>query len=226
MSVSIIVPMLNETNHLARCITQLQALIPQPLEVIFVDGGSEDNSYQMAQSSGYMTLRSARGRAQQQNAGADLAKGRILLFLHADTVLPINAVSILESSLINAYIWGRFDVRLASALSILKIVGWMINFRSRWSGIATGDQAIFVLKSDFIKVAGFPFQPLMEDVELSKRLKRLHHPLCLRESVVTSARRWEQRGIWRTIRLMWRLRFLYWLGVPASKLAQAYRHER
>ncbi|MBC7751684.1 MAG: TIGR04283 family arsenosugar biosynthesis glycosyltransferase [Candidatus Saccharibacteria bacterium] len=226
MNVSIIVPMLNEAKSLALCIKQLKALTPQPLEVIFVDGESGDDSYQIAQSSGYLTLRSPAGRAQQQNTGAAVANGRILLFLHADTILPINAISLLESSLNNNFIWGRFDIRLVSSLRILKTVECMINLRSRWSGIATGDQAIFVLKSEFIKVGGFPSQPLMEDIELSKRLKRLQHPLCLRESVITSTRRWEKRGVWRTIRLMWRLRFLYWLGVPANKLAQAYRHDR
>jgi rSAM/selenodomain-associated transferase 2 len=226
MSVSIIVPILNEATGLALCIRQLHALTPQPLEVIFVDGGSEDDSYQMAQSSGYLALKSSAGRAQQQNTGAAKADGQILLFLHADTVLPINAVSLVESGLNQHGIWGRFDVRLASYLKTLRVVERMINLRSRWSGIATGDQAIFVRHSDFIKIGGFPIQPLMEDIELSKRLRCLQHPLCLRETVVTSARRWEQRGVWRTIRLMWRLRFLYWLGVPANKLAQAYRDER
>lgn len=226
MSISIIVPMLNEASNLKRLIKTLNALTPPPCEVIFVDGGSQDNSYQIAVSSGFIALKSLQGRAQQQNTGAAVATGQILLFLHADTLLPNDALLNVENALYSPHIWGRFDVRLASSLTMLRVVERMINIRSRWSGIATGDQAIFVLKRFFTQIGGFPIQPLMEDIELSKRLKAIQHPICLRQSVLTSARRWEKRGVWRTIVLMWRLRFLYWFGVSPQKLAKAYQHER
>ena len=226
MTVSIIVPMLNEEGNLKRLIKTLNALTPPPFEVIFVDGGSQDDSYPIAAASGFIALKNSQGRAQQQNAGANVATGQILLFLHADTLLPNDALLTVENALNSPHIWGRFDVRLASPLRMLRVVAYMINLRSRWSGIATGDQAIFVLKDYFTQIGGFPVQPLMEDIALSKRLNAIQHPICLRQTVLTSARRWEQRGVWRTIMLMWRIRFLYWLGVPADKLVQGYQHER
>ena len=226
MTVSIIVPMLNEAGNLDRFIAMLHALTPPPHEVIFVDGGSQDDSYQIAAASGFIVLKSSQGRAEQQNAGADVATGQILLFLHADTLLPNDALLAVENALNSSHIWGRFDVRLASSLTMLRVVAHMINLRSRWSGIATGDQAIFVLKDYFTQIGGFPVQPLMEDIELSKHLKLIQEPICLSQTVLTSARRWEKRGVWRTIMLMWRIRFLYWLGVTADKLVQGYQHER
>jgi rSAM/selenodomain-associated transferase 2 len=156
------------------------------------------------------------------NAGAALAKGDALLFLHADTELPAQALSVIELALRRRR-WGRFDVALAGRPWMLRLIAAMMNLRSRLTGIATGDQAIFVARAAFGAVGGFPDQPLMEDIELSRRLKRLGPPACLSDRVVTSGRRWENHGVWRTVLLMWRLRFDYWRGVPAERLALRYR---
>jgi rSAM/selenodomain-associated transferase 2 len=155
------------------------------------------------------------------NAGAALATGDLLLFLHADTRLPQDAAALVATAL-GTRTWGRFDVRIAGRPWLLRGVAWMMNGRSRLTGIATGDQAIFVRRAVFAAVGGFPDQPLMEDIELSRRLKRRGPPACLRERVVTSGRRWEEQGLWRTILLVWRLRFDYWRGVPAQQLAVRY----
>jgi rSAM/selenodomain-associated transferase 2 len=159
------------------------------------------------------------------NAGAAVATAPRLLFLHADTRLPADALDLVCSAL-DAHAWGRFDVRISGRSAWLHVVAAMMNARSRWSGIATGDQAIFMTRAAFDVVGGFPDQPLMEDIELSRRLKRLPQrpaPACLRARVTTSGRRWERHGVWRTIWLMWRLRWLYWRGTPAETLAGMYR---
>ena len=165
-----------------------------------------------------------RGRARQMNHGAARAKGEVLLFLHADTHLPEGALSPIRNALADGrHDWGRFDVAIEGRSAWFPLIAAMMNRRSRWSGIATGDHALFVRHRLFNDVGGFPDQPLMEDIELSRRLRRCGAPACLRERVVTSGRRWERGGVWRTIVLMWRLRLLYWLGVDAHKLAKAYR---
>lgn len=156
-------------------------------------------------------------------AGAQSATGDALLFLHADTRLPLEGIAQVQEALTRGSVWGRFDVRIEGNSPWLRVIGLLMNLRSRWSGIATGDQAIFVTRAAFDAVGGFPDQPLMEDIELSKRLKRLGKPACLRGPVVTSGRRWETRGIWQTILLMWRLRWDYWLGASAESLAERYR---
>jgi len=163
-----------------------------------------------------------RGRARQMNAGAQACGGALLLFLHADTRLPEAADAMVRAALA-VQAWGRFDVRIDGRPLMLRVVAALMNLRSRLSGIATGDQAIFVRRDVFEAVGGFPDQPLMEDIELSCRLLRVSRPACLRARVRTSGRRWEQRGVWRTIALMWRLRWAYWRGVPAERLAEAYR---
>jgi rSAM/selenodomain-associated transferase 2 len=158
------------------------------------------------------------------NAGARAARGDTLLFLHADTQLPAAAVPLIEGALAGpARCWGRFDVCIAGQARMLRVVAWCMNWRSRLSGIATGDQAMFVTRGAFEAVSGFPDQALMEDIELSRRLGRLSRPYCIAHCVTTSGRRWETRGVWRTIVLMWRLRWDYWRGVPASQLARGYR---
>lgn len=217
-------PVLNEAGELPRLLQGLAPIVEQGAEVIVVDGGSSDDSAAIAHRFGCTVVRSPRGRARQMNAGAERARGDAILFLHADTRLPGDAVTLVAGALQGGrHVWGRFDVRIGGARASLRVVGWMMNWRSRLTGIATGDQGIFITRAAFAEVGGFPDQPLMEDVELSKRLRRISPPACIAERVTTSARRWEARGVWRTILLMWRLRFDYWRGVPASVLAEAYR---
>lgn len=224
MQLSIIVPVLNEAQALPELLERLLPLVKFGCEVIIADGGSDDGSDTLAQCAGFTLVRSARGRARQMNAGAAQACGEMLLFLHADTQLPDGAGVLVAQALSNgASCWGRFDVCITGRPFMLRVVGRMMNLRSRLTGIATGDQAMFVRRAAFDAVGGFPDQPLMEDVELSKRLRALSRPACVHRCVSTSGRRWETRGVWRTILLMWRLRWKYWRGVPASQLAQAYR---
>ncbi|WP_238050773.1 TIGR04283 family arsenosugar biosynthesis glycosyltransferase [Psychrobacter sp. Ps2] len=232
LNLSIIVPLLNEANNLPELIAHIVHLDPAPQQVILVDGGSVDGSVAIAKSVLKSTeiaqsiidwhiIESRVGRAQQMNAGAVLATGDVLLFLHADTELPACAIDNIQQA-IAQYDWGRFDVRLDSHEPLLSIVGLMINQRSRLMDIATGDQAIFIKKSLFEQIGGYPDQPLMEDIELCKRLKKISRPACLKSKVTTSARRWQQHGIWRTIFLMWQLRFDYWRGVSPNVLKQRY----
>lgn len=223
MKISVVVPMLNERAQLPELLEHLLALKRQGVEVILVDGASQDDSAAFARALGFFVLDSARGRARQMNTGAQAAAGDALLFLHADTRLPAQGIAQVHEALARGGIWGRFDVRIEGDSPWLRVIGLLMNLRSRWSGIATGDQAIFVKRAAFDAVGGFPDQPLMEDIELSKRLKRLGRPVCLRGPAVTSGRRWQTRGVWRTILLMWRLRLAYWLGASAETLAERYR---
>lgn len=221
---SIIVPMLNEAVTLPALLGHLVRWQARGCEVLLVDGGSDDGSVAIARAAGFAVLTSARGRARQMNAGAQAAAGGTLLFLHADTRLPEGADEAVGAALARrGAVWGRFDVHIDGHPRMLRIVAALMNLRSRLTGIATGDQAIFVRRDAFEAVGGFPDQPLMEDIELSRRLGRLARPACLRARVVTSGRRWEQRGVWRTIFLMWRLRWAYLRGVAAETLAEAYR---
>lgn len=238
ITLSIVIPLLNEADNLPKLMGHLAHLNPAPYQVILVDGGSTDNSVAIAKElieslidsspsviSGqvidWQIIESAAGRALQMNAGAELAMGDVLLCLHADTQLPNHAIADITSAVRQAA-WGRFDVRLDSSAWMLKVVSQMINWRSRFSGIATGDQAIFIKKPLFEQLGGYPQQPLMEDIELCKRLKAIGKPACLRSKVITSARRWQQYGTWRTIGLMWHLRFDYWRGVSADNIKQRY----
>jgi rSAM/selenodomain-associated transferase 2 len=192
--------------------------------VVVVDGGSVDGTPEIARAMADRVIASAQGRAVQQNAGAAAATGDVLLFLHADTVLPPDADGlVLDGMQASGRGWGRFDVRLSGAAPLLRVVERMISLRSRVAGIATGDQAIFVRAEWFRRAGGFPPIPLMEDVALSTALKRFGPPLCLRAPVTTSSRRWEERGIARTILLMWRLRLAYALGADPARLADRYR---
>ena len=228
MRLSIIIPVLNEAEGLPSLLGHLASLCGCDSEVIVVDGGSEDDSRQAASHAGARVIRSERGRARQMNAGAAVAQGDILLFLHADTALPSSAKQAIETAVrhggqANEYAWGRFDVCIAGRSFMLRVIASLMNWRSRLTGIATGDQAMFVTRRAFESVGGFPEQPLMEDVELSRRLLALSRPICLGDRAVTSGRRWETHGIWKTIWLMWRLRWLYWRGVPAAELSKFYR---
>jgi rSAM/selenodomain-associated transferase 2 len=220
---SIIVPMLNEVAELPAALTALRTQLDPDCEVVLVDGGSSDASVAIARSAGFEPIGARRGRARQMNAGAERARGEVLVFLHVDTRLPEGAVAMIEHALAtDGRQWGRFDVRIAGPSRMLRVVALLMNLRSRLTGIATGDQAIFVTRAGFAAVGGFPDQPLMEDIELSRRLLELSRPACIHAAVVTSGRRWEQRGLWRTILLMWRLRWAYWRGVPAAELAKRY----
>lgn len=233
MNISIIIPLLNEVDNLPNLIAHIKALSPAPQQVILVDGGSTDGSMtaacnllkalpKMTRSSiDWHIIESVAGRARQMNAGAKRATGDVLLFLHADTRLSTDAIDEVQRAMAE-HGWGRFDVRLDSSHPLLKVVGMMINKRSRLVSIATGDQAIFIKKSLFERLGGYPDQPLMEDVELCKRLKPISRPACLKSTVTTSARRWQQNGYFRTIFLMWHLRFDYWRGVSPDNLKQRY----
>lgn len=228
MKLSVIVPMLNEAAVLPDLLDHLLPLQRAGCEVLLVDGGSQDGCAVMARVAGFTVIDSPAGRSRQMNVGAKQARGDVLLFLHADTRLPDGAARQVTDALSAsvgdvAPVWGRFDVRISGQSPWLKVVARMMNLRSRLSGIATGDQAIFVRRTVFQACGGFPEQPLMEDIELSKRLKRRSPPACLKNPVVTSGRRWESRGVWRTVVLMWRLRLAYWLGASAESIARAYR---
>jgi rSAM/selenodomain-associated transferase 2 len=221
LKLSIILPVLNEASGIAATLTALQPLRASGHKLIVVDGGSVDATALLASVDADQVINSSSGRARQMNAGAAAASGDALLFLHADTRLPAQAESLIQNALQNR-LWGRFDVEISGRPAMLRVVANMMNHRSRLTGIATGDQAMFMTRAAFEAAGGYPEQPLMEDIELSKRLKRLGPPACLRERVVTSGRRWEQHGVWRTILLMWRLRFDYWRGVPVERLAARY----
>ena len=224
MRVSIIVPMLNEAPGLPGVLARLVELERQGCEILIVDGGSDDGSVSLAERAGFRVLASPKGRARQMNLGAAQATGDVLLFLHADTLLPEGALTTLRQTMLKtAAVWGRFDVLIDGAHPMLRVIATLMNHRSRWTGIATGDQAIFVTRKAFEAVGGYPDQPLMEDIELSRRLRALARPACIGTPVRTSGRRWESRGVWRTVLLMWRLRWAYWRGTPAEQLAQRYR---
>lgn len=221
-ALAIVVPMLDEAATLPALLVDLAGWRARGCEVVLVDGGSRDDSVEMARAAGFRVLIAERGRARQMNAGAQACGRALLLFLHADTRLP-EAADAMVCAALAVQAWGRFDVHIDGRPRMLRVVAALMNLRSRLSGIATGDQAIFVRRDVFEAVGGFPDQPLMEDIELSCRLLRVSRPACLRARVRTSGRRWEQRGVWRTIALMWRLRWAYWRGVPAERLAEAYR---
>jgi rSAM/selenodomain-associated transferase 2 len=241
VALAIVVPMLDEAATLPELLAHLAVWRDRGCEIVLVDGGSRDDSVAIARAAGFRVMVAERGRACQMNAGARACGGAILLFLHADTRLPAEADTKVRVALEGgvqvpagpsaartrsarcAHAWGRFDVRIDGRPRMLRVVAALMNLRSRSSGIATGDQAVFVRRDVFEALGGFPDQPLMEDIELSRRLLRVSRPACLRARVRTSGRRWEQRGVWRTIFLMWRLRWAYWRGVPAERLAEAYR---
>lgn len=221
----IVMPVLNEAAGIADSLTALAPLVGRGARVVVVDGGSTDDTPARARRfEGVEVIAAPRGRAAQMNAGARAAGANgVLLFLHADTSLPPDADRLVAQALATGRrVWGRFDVRITGRARMLRVVAALMNLRSRWSGIATGDQAMFMTRAAFDAVGGFPEQPLMEDIELSKRLKKLARPACLRQRVTTSGRRWEARGVWPTIVLMWRLRWAYWRGASPQALARRY----
>ncbi len=227
MTISVIMPVYNEETILAQSLSRLAEHGFD--DIVIADGGSSDQSVAVAKAScarapNARLISAALGRARQMNAGARASRGHVLLFLHADTELPRHARQRIEEALQDpAVVWGRFDVAFDSASPWARMIGALMNVRSRWSGIATGDQAIFVRRETFERVGGFADIPLMEDIELSRRLKRAGRRAALREKVVTSFRRWERQGPLRTIVLMWTLRLLYWLGMDPVLLHRWYR---
>jgi rSAM/selenodomain-associated transferase 2 len=220
--ITFVIPVLNEAAGIAASLEALAPLRARGHEVIVVDGGSEDGTPELARSRADRVLVAPRGRAQQMNAGARGAAGDALVFLHADVGLPRDADRLVLEALATR-LWGRFDVRLDSSHTLLALVGAMMNLRSRLTGIATGDQALFVRRELFDRLGGYAEIPLMEDIELSSRLRRAGCPACLDARVLASARRWEARGALRTIVLMWRLRLAYYLGADPARLAERYR---
>lgn len=221
VALSIVMPVLDEGSRIGRSITALAPMIARGAELIVVDGGSRDDTVAVARERGARVIIAPRSRAAQMNAGAAAARGQALLFLHADTELPSDADRQVMSAVAQRH-WGRFDVAIDGRHWMLPVIAALMNLRSRLTGIATGDQAIFLRREAFDHVGGFPAQPLMEDIALSARLRRLGRPACLRERVVTSGRRWDTRGTWRTIALMWRLRLAYWRGTPPAELHRRY----
>ncbi|GGX86553.1 glycosyl transferase family 2 [Litchfieldella qijiaojingensis] len=224
--ISIIIPTLNEAERIEAQLAGLQALGDDRIEIIVVDGGSRDDTPTLAAPLASHVISSNPGRAVQMNCAAQASQGDILLFLHADSRLPDGSIDEIQQALSDDYEWGRFNIRLQGHHPMLKVIALAMNVRSRLSGIATGDQALFMTRRAFEAVGGFPEQPLMEDIEISKRLKRLSRPACLRAHVVSSARRWERHGLWSTIWLMWCLRYRYWRGADSQQLAKEYRHAR
>ena len=223
-SLTIVMPVLNEAAGIAAALKALAPLVARGAQVLVADGGSADDSVARAQTEGVQVINTPRGRALQMNSGAQQASGEVLLFLHADTRLPPNADILIQQAVAaGPEVWGRFDVRIAGKPRLLRVIAAFMNARSRWSGIATGDQAMFMTRAAFDAVGGFPSQPLMEDIELSKRLLKLSRPACLRAQVITSGRRWESRGVWSTLLLMWRLRLAYWRGAAPERLAERYQ---
>jgi rSAM/selenodomain-associated transferase 2 len=220
---SVVVPVLNEAAGIVNALQRLAPLRARGHEVIVVDGGSSDNTVALASPLADHVVHSPRGRAQQMNAGAARARGDLLLFLHADTQLPAAADGLISQALQAGTGWGRFDVRIGGTSAWFPVISALMNGRSRLSGIATGDQGLFMHTRLFQQLGGYAEQPLMEDIDLSRRLRAVVAPICLRQQVVTSGRRWEKGGVWRTIVLMWWLRWRYWRGADPQTLARFYR---
>ena len=218
----IVVPVLDEAASLTARLQALDVFRRRGARVVVVDGGSQDDTLVIARQHADLTLLAPRGRASQMNAGAAACPADVLLFLHADTELPDNADALVRRATLGPFAWGRFDLRIDSPRFALRLVSMMMNLRSRWTGIATGDQALFVRHDLFRRIGGFPDLPLMEDIAMSRALKQHGPPACLKVRVTTSARRWDRHGVWRTIFLMWRLRAAYFFGADPKQLAIRY----
>ena len=224
--ISIIIPTLNESAVIADSLLALQSLRKKGVELIVVDGGSSDNTQHLVKPWVDVLLASAPGRARQMNKGAEQAQGHLLLFLHADCRLPNDAYQLLAEYIEDDSVWGRFDVRLEGDQIAFRVIETLMNWRSRLSGIMTGDQAIFVSNSLFKKVGSYPDIPLMEDIALSKKLNKEQVARCFKSRVLSSSRRWQQNGVLRTVLLMWGLRLAYFFHCDPSILAKKYRHKR
>lgn len=219
MQLSIVIPSRSEGRTLHKTLASLQELRMQSCEIIVVEAGESSGCEHLVD----IELRTSSGRSLQMNAGAARASGEYLLFLHADTVLP-NGIKVFISGLsVEKSLWGFFPVRLSGAGWALRVIEWFISKRSALTGVATGDQAIVARRATFLSLGGFEALPLMEDVALSKRLRKLARPIVAVQPVVTSSRRWEQRGVVSTVVLMWALRLAYFVGVPVSRIERWYR---
>lgn len=225
--IAIIVPTLNEESQIVAGLQALQVWRGAECELIVADGGSVDQTVELAEPLADRVVIAPKGRAAQMNAGAASARSEILWFLHADSLPPDHAIALIQTTLADPNRdWGRFDVRLSGPHPALRIVETLMNRRSRLTGIATGDQGIFVRRTVFEQIGGYPPIALMEDIALSRLLKRHSPPVCLRRPLITSSRRWERGGVFRTIVLMWRLRLAYFFGADPDLLARIYyRHE-
>jgi rSAM/selenodomain-associated transferase 2 len=222
-SVSILIPVLDEEGEIVDALTALAPLRARGVEVLVIDGGSRDGTVALARPLCDRVVVAPRGRALQMNAGAAASRGQVMIFLHADTRLPPDADRLVADAIARSgREWGRFDVTITGRHPLLPLIGAAMNLRSRLTGIATGDQAMFVTRRAFTAAGTFPFIPLMEDIVLSRRLKRIGAPICLSNRVLTSGRRWEKHGVLRTILLMWRLRLAFRLGVDPDRLAKRY----
>lgn len=224
---SIIIPCLNEAGEIGATLLACRSVCSADTEIIVVDGGSGDGTPEIARTMADRVLLAPRGRASQMNAGAQRARGDVLLFLHADSRLPADAETLVLNELARSCRqWGRFDVTISGSHRLLPAIAALMNVRSRCTRIATGDQGLFVTRALFESAGRFPDIPLMEDIALSVNLAKTGAPLCLRQRVTTSGRRWEKHGVLRTVLLMWRLRFAYWRGVSPVELATRYAPHR
>ncbi|MDQ7005593.1 MAG: TIGR04283 family arsenosugar biosynthesis glycosyltransferase [Ghiorsea sp.] len=224
-SLAIVIPVFNEGSILSCALTSLQMLAGVD-DIIFVDGGSTDNTVSLIQDAGFVCLQTEAGRAKQMNAGTQYTTSDIILYLHVDTSIYSSHILNIKKSCHQGFLSGRFDVSLSGCGAIYQIISFFINLRSCLTKVSTGDQGIFVTRKAFDDVGGYPNIPLMEDVALSKALRKLGKAACLRDKLVTSSRRWEQHGVLKTVLLMWKLRFLFWLGVSPKSLAQMYKEVR
>ena len=223
---SVIVPMLNEAATIASTLGALRRGAPDA-EIVVVDGGSIDGSVAIAQTLCGTVIGASRGRAQQMNAGARGSQGEVLVFVHADTIVPSTFAADIASALSDpAVLGGRFDLKLDSSAIACRIIGAMISLRSRISRTGTGDQAIFVRRDVFDRLGGFPELELCEDLEFARRLKRAGRVACLRACVTTSARRWNRDGVVRTVARMWLVRAMYLMGVAPARLKRMYSDNR
>ena len=222
-TISIIIPTFNESHSIKNTLNSLMPLVQEGHELIIVDGGSNDDTVSICKHYTDNVFIAPKGRSSQMNSGAKKASKDTLVFLHADTILPTHAGSLITNALSQSNNkWGHFQVRFNGSRPILRVIEFLMNTRSCITGIVTGDQTIFIRKTLFEKINGYRDIPLMEDIEISKSLKKYSKPICMKTSVLTSSRRWETNGYIKTIVLMWKLRLFYFFGVPADKLVKLY----
>lgn len=222
LSLSIVIPTLNESRYIEACLQSLQPLRVLGATVIVVDGGSQDDTAPLAQAGADRFIVSEPGRARQMNAGAALAQGKWLLFMHADTRLPEKMAEAVMAWDYSKSVWGFFFVRLDSGRLAFRVIEWFMNRRAYYTSIGTGDQCQFVQRKVFEQIGGFADIPLMEDIDLSRRLKRISRPLIVIAKARTSARKWLDEGLLRTMLLMWRVRLAYFLGAQPERLVEKY----
>jgi len=223
LKLSIIIPVLNEETCLINNQEKLKSLLADGHEILVIDGGSQDKSVKIANAIGCKTLITKASRGYQLHFGAKHSKNELLLFLHADTLLPSNAAELILQALTptNNH-WGRFNIKFSNPNLVFSVVAWFMNKRSYLTAIVTGDQAMFIKRDSYFICGGFPDFPIMEDIEISKRLKMMALPICLSDEVISSSRKWETQGVLKTIIKMWCLRLMFFLGVSTEKLAKSY----